>query len=167
MIPEYKETFFFLLPCSESPWQLRNGCQGLFLLWYNFDMARLANQRHELFCQGLAQGKSATQAYIDAGYSKNGADVSASRLLGNASVMLRVEELREKVEKKNELTLDWLIQQGKEMYQESREAKDRTAAASFYDKLCKIRGAYSPERHEHDVSVSGIDIDFIEPDDEN
>ena len=79
-------------------------------------MARLANQRHELFCQGIAQGKSATQAYIDAGYSKKGADVSASRLLGNASVMLRVEELREKVEKKNELTLDWLIQQGKEMY---------------------------------------------------
>jgi phage terminase small subunit len=130
-------------------------------------MARLANQRHELFCQGLAQGKSATQSYIDAGYSKKGADVSASRLLGNASVMLRVEELRERVEKKNELTLDWLIQQGKEMYQESREAKDRTAAASFYDKLCKIRGAYSPERHEHDVSVSGIDIDFIEPDDED
>jgi phage terminase small subunit len=130
-------------------------------------MARLANQRHELFCQGIARGKNQTQAYIDAGYSKANATPNAARLIINDNIQTRIEELREKAEKKNELTLEWLIEQGKEMYQESREARDRTAAASFYDKLCKIRGAYSPERHEHDVSVSGIDIDFIEPDDED
>ena len=127
-------------------------------------MPRLNNQRHENFCQGIAQGKSDTQSYIDAGYSKKGADVSASRLLGNASVMLRVEELREKVEKKNELTLDWLIKKGKQLLDDCEKAKDRSSAASFYDKLCKIRGAYSAEKVEHSGEITQVTRRIVKSD---
>jgi hypothetical protein len=66
-------------------------------------MAILANQRHELFCQGIAAGKSAAQSYIDAGYSRNGATVSASRLLAKANVRARVDELKLKVSKAIEI----------------------------------------------------------------
>lgn len=68
-------------------------------------MAPLPNAKHERFAQGLAKGKSQTQSYIDAGYSENGADVSASRLLGNASISARVAELQERAAEKTVLTI--------------------------------------------------------------
>lgn len=54
--------------------------------------------KQEAFCQGIVIGKSATQAYRNAGYSGQGADVSASRLLGDASVRARLTELRKATE---------------------------------------------------------------------
>lgn len=63
-------------------------------------MPVLKNQRHEKFARNVAKGMSATQAYIDAGYSAKGADVSASRLLGKASVRARVSALQERTTEK-------------------------------------------------------------------
>ena len=50
--------------------------------------------KHEAFAQGVASGKSATQAYVEAGYSPKGADGAACKLQGNASIQSRIEELR-------------------------------------------------------------------------
>ncbi len=81
-------------------------------------MAALTNTRHELFSQGLAKGKSQTQAYIDAGYSPNGADVSSSRLmLGNASINKRVKELKERAAIKVEYTIEDMVRE----YEEARQ----------------------------------------------
>jgi phage terminase small subunit len=57
----------------------------------------LRNIRHERFAQGIAQGKPATHAYIQAGYKARGnsAEVNASRLLRNAQVQHRIAELAE------------------------------------------------------------------------
>ena len=57
----------------------------------------LHNPRHEQFAQLVASGKSATQSYISAGYSKAGAHASAHRLRQNAVVQARVEELQKAV----------------------------------------------------------------------
>jgi hypothetical protein len=58
-------------------------------------MPPLSNARHERFAQELVRGKTQEQAYIDAGYSESGAEVSASRLLRNAKIVARVAELQE------------------------------------------------------------------------
>ncbi len=44
--------------------------------------------RQEAFCRGLAEGKSQTQAYIDAGYEarSNAAETGAVQLLRNTKV---------------------------------------------------------------------------------
>lgn len=58
-------------------------------------MPILDNPRHERFAQELAKGKSATEAYIAAGYDTN-EDVArraASRLLTKVDIKARVEEL--------------------------------------------------------------------------
>lgn len=63
-------------------------------------MPLLRNQRHELFAQALVGGASATQAYKDAGYSvrsDNTAAVNGKRLLTNAQIKGRCEELRSRV----------------------------------------------------------------------
>ena len=54
----------------------------------------LRNPRYERFAQGLAEGKPAYQAYIDAGFAKAGAAQSASRLLKSqrAGIRERVAE---------------------------------------------------------------------------
>ena len=54
-------------------------------------MPTLTNQRHELFAQELAKGKSADEAYITAGYKPN--RHNASTLKSKQTVSNRVAEL--------------------------------------------------------------------------
>lgn len=63
-------------------------------------MARLTNQRHELFAQGIAQGKPASRAYIEAGYKARGnaAETNAARLLRKAQVQERLAEIAAQIE---------------------------------------------------------------------
>lgn len=55
----------------------------------------LDNIRHERFALGIAQGKPASNAYVDAGYKARGnaAEASASKLLRNPKVRQRVDDL--------------------------------------------------------------------------
>jgi phage terminase small subunit len=66
----------------------------------------LSNIRHERFAHGIAQGKPASRAYIDAGYKARGnsAEVNAARLLRKAQVQHRIEQLAEEI--KNEAIAD-------------------------------------------------------------
>jgi phage terminase small subunit len=61
-------------------------------------MPLLKNARHEHFAQLVAGGKDQTDAYVAAGFSKNGAAPSACRLLRDANVCSRIAELRKAVE---------------------------------------------------------------------
>ena len=61
-------------------------------------MPLLKNQRHEHFAQLVAGGKDGTSAYVTAGFSPNGAQQSAIRLLKVAVVCERIAELRKAVE---------------------------------------------------------------------
>lgn len=69
-------------------------------------MPTLSNPRHERFAQELAKGKSASDAYVAAGYAQCRA--SASRLLTNANITSRVAELQERGAKRAEITLESL-----------------------------------------------------------
>jgi len=66
----------------------------------------LTNIRHERFAHGIAQGKSGSRAYIDAGYKARGnsAETNAARLLRHAQVCQRIEQLADEI--KNEAIAD-------------------------------------------------------------
>ncbi len=72
-------------------------------------MPILNNPRHERFAQGLAAGKSASEAYADAGFKPN--DGNASTLKGNQKVLKRVQELQERVASGVVLERQWIIEQ--------------------------------------------------------
>jgi len=78
-------------------------------------MGILVNARHEHFAHQVAKGEDATAAYIAAGYSKNGAQPSAARLLSKAMVSARVEEIKENIAKiateKTAITKAWVLDQ--------------------------------------------------------
>lgn len=66
-------------------------------------MPILSNPRHERFAQELAKGKSASEAYVIAGYQKD--DGNACRLTGNDKVQARIAELKERSAMRTELTV--------------------------------------------------------------
>lgn len=64
-------------------------------------------QRRKAFAKAyVANGRNGTQAAITAGFSKNGADVVAARLLGDARVSALIEELTEKHSAAADLTIE-------------------------------------------------------------
>ena len=64
----------------------------------------LANLRHERFAQALARGKTATEAYVLAGYKAN--DGNASRMKGNERILARVQEIVGRAAERAEVSLE-------------------------------------------------------------
>ncbi len=72
-------------------------------------MPVLKNPRHELFAELLALGKTATEAYGEAGYTPGRRD-AASRLSANVNIRARLRELQAIAIKKTVLTKQWVIE---------------------------------------------------------
>jgi phage terminase small subunit len=96
----------------------------------------LRNPRYERFAQGLAEGKPAYQAYIDAGFAKAGAAQSASRLLKNqrAGIRERVAEIlqeREQIDaegtklaiERTAIDKEWVIERLRENVERAMQAR--------------------------------------------
>lgn len=70
-------------------------------------MPALPNARHEAFVRGLALGKTADQAYEDAGYKRN--RFNAARLKTNEHIKNRLSELNNGAAKKVTLDKAWVL----------------------------------------------------------
>jgi phage terminase small subunit len=69
----------------------------------------LTNLRHERFAQALARGKTATEAYILAGFKAN--DGNASRMKGNERVSARVQEIVGRAAERAEVSLERILRE--------------------------------------------------------
>ncbi len=67
------------------------------------------NARQRRFCEEYLIDLNGTQAVIRAGYSPNGADVAAAKLLVNARVAALVAELKEKRSKRTRVNQDRVL----------------------------------------------------------
>jgi phage terminase small subunit len=72
-------------------------------------MGPLTNQRHERFAQALAEGKTATEAYVLAGYKAN--DGNASRMKGNERISARVQEIAGRAAERAEISLERILRE--------------------------------------------------------
>lgn len=61
-------------------------------------MGILKNAKHEHFAHLVAKGETPPRAYVASGFSERGAAQSANRLLKNADVRARVEQLQKSIE---------------------------------------------------------------------
>jgi hypothetical protein len=73
----------------------------------------LSNSRHEKFAQGLAEGKTATEAYENAGYAPN--DGNSARLKGNERIRARVAELQGRGAERAAVTLQGLLDEASDI----------------------------------------------------
>lgn len=84
-------------------------------------MPILKNARHERFAQELAKGKSATEAYVLAGYEAN--EGNAGRLNRNEQVQARVSEILGRAAEKAEITQEMVLRElGKLGFSDIRKA---------------------------------------------
>lgn len=72
-------------------------------------MPILKNSRHELYCRGVAEGKTSDQAHTDAGYAPN--RCNAARLKSNKNIQARILELQERSFKRHDITVDRILEE--------------------------------------------------------
>src|SRR5262249_26307639 len=101
-------------------------------------VAPLANPRHERFAQSLFEGKSAHEAYAEAGYKPN--DGNCIRMKGNERVKARVTELQEAAQKSSEVTVQSLLQELEEARQKATSLDQLSAAVRATEVKAKVSG---------------------------
>ena len=112
-------------------------------------MPTLKNAKHELFAQGVAKGLSATEAYEKAGYKPH--QPSASRLLSNAMVERRIDELKAKAAERAITTVEDIARQLDEDRQFARQNGSAAAAVSATMGKAKVLGLIV-EKQDHTSS---------------
>lgn len=104
----------------------------------------LPNPRHESFAQALAKGKTATEAYADAGYK--GDRTAASRLSTNVNIRQRVKEIVGRVSEKAEWSAADRLAALKRI-SDAAEDEDPRVAVSAISEANKMQGSYPPSQH--------------------
>lgn len=107
-------------------------------------MPVLKNARHEMFAQAFAKGKSATEAYQDAGYKPD--RKNAARLTTNDDIRRRVAEIKSRVAEKAEWTAADRLMALKSIFDASAADDRRTAIAAIAE-ANKMQGSYPPAQH--------------------
>lgn len=113
----------------------------------------LDNQRHERFAQHVANGASATQAYVDAGYSEGGAEANASRLIANDKVAARIDHLKQQAAKRAVITAEWVLERLR--IEAAGEGPDTSSGART--KATELLGKYLnmfSEKQEHTGEIN-------------
>ncbi|WP_301006781.1 terminase small subunit [Mesorhizobium sp.] len=111
-------------------------------LRYHQLMPILRNPRHERFAQGIAKGLSGKAAYVEAGFRARGnaAEVNAARLLRNAQVTSRLEELQAGHAKRTAVTVESIVGELEEARASALDQKQLAAAVAASLGKAKLLG---------------------------
>jgi hypothetical protein len=102
-------------------------------------MAILSNSRHERFAQALASGKSADEAYAEAGYARN--RCNAARLKTKENIGQRVAELQASSAKAVEVTVESIcaeLDAARELAERQRQTGPMVNAIMGKAKVCGL-----------------------------
>lgn len=130
-------------------------------------MPTISNAKHERFAQELAKGKTADEAYQEAGYKPDRGN--ASRLTANDSIRARVAEILGKAAIRAELTVagitDKLLAIA-EKAEKSNEAPMLSVARASYMDAAKINGLIVDRSESLSETVQRIISDRPQSDEE-
>lgn len=101
-------------------------------------MPVLKNARRERFCQELAQGKTAQEAYKLAGFKDNRGN--ASTMFNSPEIQDRLNQIKSQTAKKTVITAEWLTDRLQRLAEKADECNQLSAAVSALDKVAKING---------------------------
>ena len=108
------------------------------------------SEQQERFCRLIVEGKNQRDAYREAGYkstSDAATDANASRLISNDKIAARITMLRQPAAEKAEVTLDWLIDQAKEVLQAAKADASHAASIAAIKELGILSGRRIETRH--------------------
>ena len=115
-------------------------------------MAPLRNTKHERFAQGLAEGRSADEAYEVAGYERNRSH--ASRLVAKGSIRGRVAELQDAAAAETEITIRSLIVEAADIQKRATEAGQHSAAIAALIAKAKLAGRWVERSEQKNSNVN-------------
>jgi phage terminase small subunit len=123
---------------------------------YGPGMPVLPNAKHERFAQELAKGKTATEAYILAGYKPN--DGNAATLKGNQRVLERVTEIQDRSAIRAEITIQSLIEEAAEIQAAALRDGQHSAAVGALTAKAKLAGLWveKTENKNRNVDASNL-----------
>ena len=101
-------------------------------------MVALLNHRHELFAKGLVEGKTADQAFVDAGYKRN--RCNASRLRTNENIIKRIAELQGHHQQRHDVTVDTLTKEYEGAREMALDNEQPSAAISATSGKARLHG---------------------------
>jgi hypothetical protein len=116
----------------------------------------LTNPKHELFAQQLAQGKTASEAYVSAGYRPS--RQNAARLRSKDDIAARVQEIQAAGAKSAEVSVQSLLAELEAARERATSLNQLSAAVRAISEKAKISGLLVKRQ---EVQVSGPD--FPEP----
>lgn len=109
-------------------------------------MPVLKNAKHEAFAQAMANGRTAADAYVAAGF--NPSRSAASRLSTNVNIKRRIDEIKVRVSEKAEWSAADRLLSLKVIHDASMSEDRRTAIAAIAE-ANKMQGSYAPVKREH------------------
>jgi len=101
-------------------------------------MPTLRNPRHEKFALALSEGKSASQAYVDAGYKP--CRQNAARLMTNDDINARLAEIQSAAAKKAEVTIESLLAELEQARAKATDLDQLSAAVRAIEAKAKVSG---------------------------
>ena len=101
-------------------------------------MPVLSNPKHERFCQYLAQGKTATEAYKLAGYKPS--RFNASHLADNPKVIERLQQITTKHGVAAAVTAESLIAEAQDVLKNAKDSKQYSAAIGAIREMGVLSG---------------------------
>jgi len=108
--------------------------------------------KQEKYCQEYIKTGSKSEAYRLAYNAENmkpeTINVKAVQTYNQDKIRLRIEELQERTEKRNDITIDWVITKLKKVAEEND--KDRVPAL---DKLMKHLGGYERDNNQQSNNI--------------
>lgn len=124
-------------------------------------MPILKNQKHERFAQELAKGKTATEAYVLAGYKES--RPNAATLRTNQNVLDRIAELQGKAAARAMTTIEDIARQLDEDREFARQCNSASASVAATMGKAKVLGLIV-EKSEHagevTVNLHGADANL-------
>jgi len=113
------------------------------------------------FCLEYLKDFNGAQAYIRAGFSKKGARQGASRLLTNVDVQQELLRNTQKQAKKADITIEWIIQELKQMYERCQSSLSSPGAIAGATKQLELLGKYLGMWIDKTEHTEHIQIDII------
>lgn len=110
-------------------------------------MPVLESPKEEIYAQNRAKGKTQVASYVAAGFCED--DGAACRYeSGNVRIKQRIQELTQTAAEKAGITIDWWIDQVKDIVLEAKAGGDYGPAVSALDKLGKHVGVYKEDNEQ-------------------
>ena len=128
-------------------------------------MDRKLTPKQNKFCLELLKHFNASQAAIDAGYSKNTARQSGYQLLTNIYIQQKLAELTAKQAEKAEITIEWIIQELKQMYERCQSTLTAPGAIAGATKQLELLGRHIGmwiDRSELTINIKEVNVMVVQ-----